>query len=161
MTKEEIKEQIDMRDVLARYGYYPSRAGFINCPFHKGDRDASLKIYGKDYHCFGCGAHGDIFSFVMAMENCSFKEAFELLGGTYENKGFASDLIRYRAGKKKLMREKAAKKKELELQLNLEKIAIYKDWIEKSEPLSDVWCDCQNALQIELYHNEILREGRG
>lgn len=46
----------------------------------------------------------------------------------------------------------------MELQLNLKKITVYKDWIEKTEPLSDVWCDCQNALQLELYHNEILRE---
>lgn len=158
LTKEEIKEHISMRDVLARYGYQPNRAGFINCPFHRGDRSASLKVYDKDFHCFGCGAHGDIFTFVMDMENCSFKEAFEILGGTYERQGFASDLIRYRAEKRKLMREKEAGRRELELQLNLKKIAVYKDWIEKTEPLSDVWCDCQNALQLELYHNEILRE---
>lgn len=56
------------------------------------------------------------------------------------------------------MREKEAGRRELELQLNLKKITVYKDWIEKTEPLSDVWCDCQNALQLELYHNEILRE---
>ena len=94
MTKEEIKEQVSMGIVLARYGYQPNRAGFINCPFHNGDRDASLKVYGKDYHCFGCGAHGDVFSFVMGMEGCSFKEAFQILGGTYESNGFSSDLAR-------------------------------------------------------------------
>ena len=84
MTKEEIKEHISMRDVLARYGYHPNRAGFINCPFHKGDRSASLKIYDKDFHCFGCGAHGDIFSFVMLIDQCDFKTAYYNLGGTYK-----------------------------------------------------------------------------
>lgn len=75
-----------MRDILARYGFRPNRAGFIRCPFHDGDREASLKIYPHDYHCFGCGANGDIFSFVMRMENITFREAFQELGGEYEKK---------------------------------------------------------------------------
>lgn len=44
MTKEEIKEQVSMRDVLIRYGLQTNRAGFIRCPFHLGDREASMKI---------------------------------------------------------------------------------------------------------------------
>lgn len=160
MTREDIKENVSMRDVVERYGYYPNRLGFISCPFHSGDRKASLKVYEKDYHCFGCGSHGDIFTFVMNIENCSFKEAFEILGGTYENHGFESDLIKYRSEQRKAMKEKAERRRKEDLQLNLEKIDIYKNCIEKSDPLSDVWCDCQNALQIELYHNEILREER-
>ena len=55
MTKEEIKSAYSMRDILARYGIQPNRAGFIQCPFHKGDREPSMKIYEKDFHCFGCG----------------------------------------------------------------------------------------------------------
>lgn len=40
MTKEEIKQQNSMRDVLSRYGMIPNRAGFISCPFHPSDRNA-------------------------------------------------------------------------------------------------------------------------
>ena len=65
MTSEELKEEYSMRDVAERYGFQPNRAGFINCPFHKGDRDASMKIYKDSYHCFGCGKSGDIFSFII------------------------------------------------------------------------------------------------
>lgn len=79
MTSDEIKEIYSMRDILIRYGLQPSRKGFIHCPFHQGDRDASMKVYDRDFHCFACGAHGDIFSFVMKMECCSFKDAFYLL----------------------------------------------------------------------------------
>lgn len=99
MTKEEIKQNITMNEIMARYGLYPNRAGFVKCPFHAGDRDASLKVYDKDFHCFACGAHGDIFDFIMKAEPCGFKEAYEILGGTYEDKGFASELVRYRAKK--------------------------------------------------------------
>ena len=75
MTRDEIKEMYNMRDVLALYRLQPDRKGFIHCPFHRGDRDASMKIYDRDFHCFACGAHGDIFSFIMLMECCDFKDA--------------------------------------------------------------------------------------
>ena len=38
MTREEIKQQYSMRDIVERYGFKPNRAGFISCPFHSGDR---------------------------------------------------------------------------------------------------------------------------
>lgn len=80
MDKETIKQQNSMRDVLSRYGMIPNRAGFISCPFHSGDRTASMKIYKDSYYCFGCGATGDIFTFVQSMDNCDFKTAFQILG---------------------------------------------------------------------------------
>ena len=42
MTRDEIKEMYNMRDVLALYRLQPDRKGFIHCPFHRGDRDASM-----------------------------------------------------------------------------------------------------------------------
>lgn len=85
MTVDEIKEKYSMSDIVSRYGFHPNRSGFVCCPFHKGDRQASMKIYQKDYHCFGCGANGDIFSFVQKIEGIPFREAFVLLGGTYNH----------------------------------------------------------------------------
>ena len=85
MTKEEIKDLYSMKDILERYGLpQPNRAGFICCPFHK-EKTASMKIYKKDFHCFGCGANGDIFTFVMLMDGLTFKEAFKELGGETGN----------------------------------------------------------------------------
>ncbi|WP_417513729.1 DNA primase [Minwuia sp.] len=50
------------------------------CPFH-GEKTASFKVSEDrdDYHCFGCGAHGSAFDFVMQTEGLSFPEAVESL----------------------------------------------------------------------------------
>lgn len=67
-----------MPKVAEFYGFRANRAGFVNCMFHSGDRDASLKIYsGKNggFHCFGCGAHGSVIDFVMKLFDISFSEA--------------------------------------------------------------------------------------
>jgi DNA primase len=50
------------------------------CPFH-GEKTPSFHVYDDHFHCFGCGAHGDIISFVMQSEGRSFIEAIEQLAG--------------------------------------------------------------------------------
>lgn len=76
-----VKELVSLPDVLARYNLTPNRAGFLHCPFHSGDRDASLKIYPAtdSWYCFGCGEGGDVIDFVAKMERCSFAEALKRL----------------------------------------------------------------------------------
>lgn len=46
------------------------------CPFHS-EKTPSFVVFPENnsYHCFGCGAHGDIFTFVMRSENLEFVEA--------------------------------------------------------------------------------------
>lgn len=73
---EDIKNQLQMVDVLARYGYEPNRASFVCCPFH-GEKTPSMKVYPKDYHCFGCGAHGDMIDFVRRIFDISFNDALK------------------------------------------------------------------------------------
>lgn len=162
MNKEEIKSMYSMRDVLDKCGLpAPNRAGFCHCPFHKGDREPSMKIYDKDFNCFGCGANGDIFTFIEKFYGISFKEAFLMLGGEYEkNPSYSSSLAIYRAKKEKATRKKQEERKRLKRKLVYDLIDIYRDFVQKSEPLSDAWCDCYNALQLELYHAEILEEMR-
>ncbi len=50
------------------------------CPFHK-EKTASFYINDDKqfYHCFGCGAHGDVIGFVMQHDNLSFIDAVEML----------------------------------------------------------------------------------
>ena len=149
MTREEIKDMYSMRDILARYGRHPNRAGMIHCPFHRGDREPSLKVYEKDYHCFGCGAHGDIFDFVCRMDGLTFREAFDSLGGSYEHSARA-DFKVYHARKKREMEQKQAKAQEQQEKLNTLLISVYRKWSEKLEPFSPAWCDCQNAMTLEI-----------
>ena len=160
MTRDEIKQTFNMRDILAKCGLpEPNRAGFIKCPFHKGDHDASLKIYDKDFHCFGCGANGDIFSFIQKFYGISFKDAFLMLGGEYEKKmSFKTSLSIYHANKEREMSDKNEVKLKEEHKLNNDLISVYRRFLSKSKPLSEAWCDCYNALQLELYHAEILED---
>ncbi|CUW47538.1 DNA primase [Novacetimonas hansenii] len=48
------------------------------CPFH-GEKTPSFYVYDDHFHCFGCGVHGDVISFVMQSEGRSFPEAVEEL----------------------------------------------------------------------------------
>lgn len=50
------------------------------CPFHS-ERTPSFVVYPdkKDYHCFGCGAHGTVIDYVMQLEGVSLWEAVEML----------------------------------------------------------------------------------
>ena len=48
------------------------------CPFHN-EKSPSFYVYDEHFHCFGCGAHGDAFAYVMRAEGASFMEAVERL----------------------------------------------------------------------------------
>ena len=76
-----VKELVRLTDVLARYNLTTNRSGFLHCPFHSGDRDASLKIYPAtdSWYCFGCEEGGDVIDFVAKMERCGFAEALKRL----------------------------------------------------------------------------------
>jgi DNA primase len=50
------------------------------CPFH-GEKTPSFYVYDDHYHCFGCGEHGDVISFVMKSTGAGFMEAVETLAG--------------------------------------------------------------------------------
>ncbi|MDY6407159.1 MAG: DNA primase [Pseudomonadota bacterium] len=52
------------------------------CPFHR-EKTASFTINDDKgfYHCFGCGAHGDIFTYLVEAEKMPFMEAVEHLAG--------------------------------------------------------------------------------
>lgn len=147
MTVEEIKAQYSMMDIVARYGLQPNHAGFITCPFHS-EKTASLKIYKDNFHCYGCGANGDIFTFVMLMENCDFKTAFHQLGGEYSGKGL-SDAAVLRIKRIELERQKKerimqqARDKYLNACNSLHEA---EEKLKGMEPMSSEWCDAQNAL---------------
>lgn len=151
MTVEELKSTYSMMIIVERYGFHPTRAGFIPCPFHQGDRTPSLKVYEKDFHCHACGANGDIFTFVQMIEDVDFKEAFLILGGTYEKPTFSSRLAVYRSRKRQEMVRKEQERQQEKKDLNNSLISIYRRYMERSEVFSDVWSDCYNKLQYQLY----------
>ena len=50
------------------------------CPFHQ-DRSPSFTVFGDRYHCFGCGASGDVLDFVQRSQGVGLREAAGMLTG--------------------------------------------------------------------------------
>ena len=59
---DSVKAMVPMTDAAKLYGYEPNRSGYIRCPFHN-EKTASMKLYYRDFHCYGCGAHGTVIDF--------------------------------------------------------------------------------------------------
>ncbi|GIV07262.1 MAG: hypothetical protein KatS3mg017_0464 [Fimbriimonadales bacterium] len=80
--REEIRDQIDIVGLVSGYVQL-ERAGknFKGlCPFHT-EKTPSFHVSPalNRFHCFGCGASGDVFSFLMRIEGISFREAMRRL----------------------------------------------------------------------------------
>ena len=75
---ERVKQQADIVRVIGEYvRLKKSGANFTGlCPFHQ-EKTPSFAVHPvkQIYHCFGCGAGGDVFKFVMEMEKSTFPEA--------------------------------------------------------------------------------------
>ena len=56
-----VKEEIRTDDAARRYGIKISKSGMACCPFHN-DKTPSMKVDHR-FHCFGCGADGDVIDF--------------------------------------------------------------------------------------------------
>ncbi len=67
-----LRHAVPLGAAAERYGTV--RRGFMRCPFH-ADRVPSLKLYGDHFHCFGCGAHGDVVDLTAGLLGCSKAEA--------------------------------------------------------------------------------------
>src|SRR3954447_9653006 len=74
-----VKQQADIVRVVGEYVKL-RKAGAQNfsglCPFH-GEKTPSFSVHATKqfFHCFGCGASGDVFTFVQKIENITFPEA--------------------------------------------------------------------------------------
>ncbi|MGC2112794.1 MAG: DNA primase [Candidatus Korobacteraceae bacterium] len=78
-----VKEQADIVRIVGEYVKL-RKSGAQNfqglCPFHS-EKTPSFSVHAtrQFFHCFGCGASGDVFAFVQKLENISFPEAVRLI----------------------------------------------------------------------------------
>ena len=163
MTKDEIKQAYSMREIVERYGFKPNRSGFIRCPFHQGDKTASLKIYKDNFYCYGCGATGDIFSFVMLMDGLSFKDALVSLGGNYDKPETKRDAIHRKrdlliAEKKRLERQDQIKRMRQEILFYGREMDTFRSIMNAYKPFSPPWCDCMNGFTKSMQKFDFLWE---
>ncbi len=79
---EEVRMKNDIVDVISGYVRLQKKGAnhFGLCPFHN-EKSPSFSVSGgkQMYYCFGCGAGGNVFTFIMEYENYTFREAVKLL----------------------------------------------------------------------------------
>jgi DNA primase len=81
---EELRRRITLSSVVAKRVRLTKKGREFEglCPFHNEKTPSFFVNDDKAfYHCFGCGAHGDVLSFVINTEGLSFPEAVERLAG--------------------------------------------------------------------------------
>lgn len=73
----EIRERVDLAEIVSEYVTLHKAGANLKgvCPFH-ADSDPSFNVNParRFFHCFGCGASGDVFGFVMRIEGIDFTE---------------------------------------------------------------------------------------
>ena len=74
---EVVKESISAREAAQLYGIEVRRNGMACCPFHD-DKNPSMKVDTR-FHCFGCGADGDVIDFTSRLYDLSPKNWLRIL----------------------------------------------------------------------------------
>ncbi|HEY3916220.1 MAG TPA: DNA primase [Stellaceae bacterium] len=79
---DELRQRVSLAEIVGRRVKLIRRGREFTglCPFHNEKTPSFSVVEDKGfYHCFGCGAHGDVIGFTMQTENLSFPEAVEQL----------------------------------------------------------------------------------
>ena len=79
---EEVRSRNDIVDVIGQYVHLQKKGAnhFGLCPFHN-EKSGSFCVSGHKqmYYCFGCGAGGNVITFLMKYDNLTFQEAVKQL----------------------------------------------------------------------------------
>src|SRR5579875_192375 len=81
-TVDQVRERTDIVELIGQYVTLQKAGRNFKglCPFHQ-EKTPSFIVFpeSQNFHCFGCGAGGDAFSFLMQIEKTGFREALETL----------------------------------------------------------------------------------
>lgn len=103
---EEVRRATDIVDVIGGYVALKKKGNsyFGLCPFHN-EKTGSFSVSRQKqmYYCFGCGAGGNVFTFLMEYENASFVESVQILA---DRAGIALPEVSQTAVDKRLQDEK-------------------------------------------------------
>lgn len=79
---EEIRDRNDIEDVISSYVNLKRQGRLLKglCPFHN-EKTPSFTVYPetKSFYCFGCGAGGEVITFIRRIENLDYVEAIRML----------------------------------------------------------------------------------
>ena len=97
-----VKRAVTTRQTAEMYGLKVRRNNMVSCPFHN-DRTPSMKV-DKRFHCFGCGAGGDVIDFVSRLYGISSLEAAKKIALDF---GISYDANLMASRSKKIIRKKS------------------------------------------------------
>lgn len=97
-----VKQSVTTRQAAEMYGVKINRNNMVSCPFHN-DRTPSMKV-DKRFHCFGCGADGDVIDFVSRLYGISSLEAARKTASDF---GISYDRKPVKTKPKKVVRKKS------------------------------------------------------
>ena len=140
---DEVKEQLNIRQVVEFYGFNVNRAGQFICPFHNDHKpSASIK---KDYfNCFVCGAGGDLITFTAKLHGLSNINACKKLVSDF-GLNIATE-PQTQADKLKADRERAKRQAELKRQKEIENLIQHTGLV-----LASYHCYLWQGLQLYPY----------
>ena len=148
---EEIRSRNDIVDVISGYVKLQKKGAsyFGLCPFHN-EKSPSFSVSGQKqmYYCFGCGAGGNVFTFLMEYENYSFQDAVKALA--------------QRAGVSLPQEESPQHKKEASLRqrlLDIHKLAARYFYYQLTQPQGRQAMDYLSGRK--LTHETIVKFGLG
>jgi DNA primase len=158
ISEDKVREIRDRTDIVALVGEYVrlKRAGASSkglCPFHS-EKSPSFTVSPSRqfFHCFGCGASGDVVTFVMKLEGRSFPEALRHLA---ERAGVElPTLSAAEAGA-----ERGEKEKRARLTAALEAASIYYSECLERHPLGRMARDELSKRAVELDTARAFRIG--
>ena len=109
---EEVNQRLNIRQVVEFYGFKVNRANQFICPFHN-DHRPSASIKNDYFHCFVCGAGGDLITFTAKLHGLSNYDACKKLDQDF-NLGLSlqpvSHIDRLKADREKVKRQSELKR---------------------------------------------------
>jgi DNA primase len=124
--RDKILEVITISDILHREGV-KTRGRRSKCPIHGGRNDTTFGFDKVTYHCFKCGAKGQVVDLVMQINNITFEEALQKINHDF-GLGFDFDkpIDSLTVNKWEYAKEQRELEKQKELQLEEEYLRVVK-----------------------------------
>ena len=116
---EDVKQQLNIRQVIEHYGYKVNRANQFICPFHN-DHKPSASIKNDYFNCFVCGAGGDLITFTAKLHGLSNIDACKKLDQDF-HLGLSQQPVSH-IDRLKADRERAKRQAELKRQKEIENL---------------------------------------
>lgn len=97
-----VKQSVTTKQAAEMYGLKIRRNNMVSCPFHN-DKTPSMKVDNR-FHCFGCGADGNVIDFVSRLYGISGLEAAQKTASDF---GISYDMKSAKTKPKKVIRQKS------------------------------------------------------